>query len=134
MEIVGISGKKYRWNPSKAGKRKTSGLHLRCRELLKQIYPTDPVCEEVFLPGCSSKLYVDFYLPVRKKLIEVQGEQHYKPVSFSKDSIDASGGRLAFLRAKARDAEKVEWANLNKLTLITLPFNETEKWKELICE
>lgn len=132
MEVIGISGKKYRWNPSKAGGRKTSGLHLKCRLLLKQIYPSDPICEEVFLPGCSSKLYADFYLPIRKKLIEVQGEQHYKPTIFSKNSIDASGGKLAFLRGKARDAEKIEWAELNRLTLIALPFDEIEKWEELI--
>lgn len=132
MEIFGINGKKYKWLPNNGTGRKCSKLHKSCRDLLKQIYPTDPICEEVFLPGCSTKLYADFYLPVRKKLIEVQGEQHYKPTLFSKNSTDATGGKIAFLRAKGRDNEKIEWAAINKLELVCLPFNEIDKWEDLI--
>ena len=132
MKVVDFDNREYNWPPSGHevnldDRRKRSELHLRTRALLKALYPTQQVLEEVPLPG--TKLTLDFYLPQRKVCIEVHGEQHYKFVAHY------HGDRLGFLRSKANDNKKIEWCRLNNLRVVELPFNESDdEWREKIID
>ena len=131
MKIKGLDGKKYSWSfygqmPDISDERKRSSLHIRARTLLKSLYPVDRILEEVHLPG-SGGLYADFWLPLRNKIIEVHGEQHYKFIPFF------HGTQINFLSSRANDNNKIEWCSVNGITLVELPFNESdEQWKSRI--
>lgn len=129
-KVVDTKGKTHSWNlvghqVNLDDIRPRSALHRRARAILKQMYPTDNILEEVPLPG--ERLTFDFYLPLRKMAIEVNGEQHY----FQTDHFHAS--RADFLKGRANDARKAEWAQLNNISLICLPYNEDDdEWKRRI--
>lgn len=131
MKITGLDGKEYSWSPAanQAAKSGCSSYHAKARELLKELYPFDRILEEVTLPGSNTKLrksvlFVDFYIPNRSLLVEIQGEQHFEKNSFfHKDS-------MAFYKGQSRDRDKIEWASINGLTLISLNYDETEEqWR-----
>ena len=130
MSIVDLSGRGHPWPPQghEVGfndKRNRSSLHLRCRELLRQMYPTQPILEEVPVPG--ERLTCDFYLPFRKVVIECHGEQHYK------FSAHFHGDRRSFTQSRNRDQRKIDWAHLNNLSVAVLPFSEDDdEWRERI--
>lgn len=108
--------------------QKKSDLHLQARTLLKTCFPTLQILEEVPIPIRRGEvLYLDFYLPLNKKCIEVHGEQHYKFVQFF--HVD----RMGFAKHKKRDKEKKEWCELNNLKYIELPYDlSVEEWKDRI--
>ncbi len=104
--------------------RPRSSYHLRARELLARLYPLDRRLEEVHLPG-SDGLYVDFFLPGRRLMVEVHGEQHYNRTSIFHETM------LDFWKGQARDRKKEDWAILNHLRLVELPCHESvELWTE----
>ena len=131
MKIKGLDGKTYSWSfygqmPDISDERRRSALHLRARNLLKEMYPVDRILEEVYLPG-SYGLYADFWLPLRNKIIEVHGEQHYKFIPFF------HGTMINFLSAKTNDNNKRQWCELNGIIEVELPFNESDnQWKSRI--
>jgi hypothetical protein len=93
--------------------------HERARKLLEKLFSLDRRLEEVTLPGTGS-LRADFFLPARKLVAEVHGRQHYEFVPhFHKD-------RLGFMRAQARDRQKREWCELNNITYVELPDDESD--------
>lgn len=128
MKVLGLDGKFHIWsllNHRVLGDdvRPRSELHLKARALLKRLYPTEPLLEEVFLPG-SLGLFADFYLPKRGMVVESSGEQHYRYVSHFHQN------KAGFAQSQKRDANKCRWCELNKLTLVELPYNEDiEQWK-----
>lgn len=133
MKIIGLDDKEYSWNLSSASKSDASRskLHIRARDLLKDIFPYDVIHEEVTLPGSKSKirktlLYADFFLPARKLIIEVNGQQHSEHVKFFHDT------KHDFYKAKLRDRDKQNWCELNNIALIQLEYNEIDNWKEQI--
>lgn len=98
-----------------------SSLHESSYELLKSLYPTHKLCEEVYIPELDG-IFLDFYLPTISLVVEVQGAQHYKfNKFFFKSTID-------FNKAIRRDEIKKEWCELNNLILVELLYNES------ICE
>jgi hypothetical protein len=105
-----------------------SSLHLKAGELIHECFPTLQVLEEVPVQVRRSEtLYLDFYLPLNKKCIEVHGEQHYTFSRFYHHNL------LGFMRHKKRDQEKAEWCSINGIEYIELPFNEDiDKWKSRI--
>jgi hypothetical protein len=108
-------------------KRKTrakSAPHQKALSLLLEILPGVVIFEEVTLPGCG--LYLDIFLPSISLAIEVHGKQHYEFVPFFHKT------KADFLLARKRDRDKLEWCNLNDVTLVTLPHDEEDKWKNLI--
>lgn len=123
MHVHDLSGRSHSWVlknhiPKFSDTRPRSQLHLTAREILKDIYPTDPILEEVPIPG--EGLYFDFYLPMRKVAVEVHGEQHFSYNSFfHREPKD-------FLRQRKNDITKREWCILNSITLVELPYNETQ--------
>tara|TARA_Y100000310_G_scaffold289698_1_gene316296 strand:+ start:450 stop:851 length:402 start_codon:yes stop_codon:yes gene_type:complete len=128
MKITGLDGREYPFPPS--GKMPAdndtvvrSSLHLQAREILRRLYPTDRLLEEVSLPGTGG-LVADFYLPNKKTVVECHGEQHYNFVRHF------HGSKLNFLRSKRNDARKEEWCVLNNISLIELPYNEDKnEWE-----
>lgn len=130
MKVKDLSGRTHSWNlvgytPDKNATTKKSEPHINTRNLLLQEYPTDPILEEVPLPG--EQLFFDFYLPRRKTAIEVHGEQHFKFVRFFHGDI------AGFLRYKANDTRKSEWCSLNGIKLIILKDSETiDEWRNTI--
>lgn len=137
MKVRGINGKEYVWNLSKYDifyddTRKRSKYHIRARNLLKEIYHSYRILEEVKLPGSTalnrkSVLYIDFYIPSIKLGIEVHGEQHYEFCPFfHKNMAD-------FLKSKARDEDKIEWCNINDINIVILNYKESDdEWRQRI--
>lgn len=131
MIVRDLDGNTQRWSlvgNIKNNRLNQSSLHKSAFALLKDIYPTIPILQEVTIPLRRSEvLFLDFYIPLLKKVIEVHGEQHYKFVAHYHSNA------LGFIRHKKRDSDKKEWCELNGLEYIELPFNENlEQWKNRI--
>jgi L-lactate utilization protein LutB len=131
MTVIDLDGNISNW--SLLGKIKNlrnnqSSLHKKTLELLKEIYPTIQILQEVSIPlRRHETLYLDFYLPMLKKAIEVHGEQHYKFVAHYHNNA------LGFIRHKKRDSDKKSWCDINNIEYIELPYNENiEQWKQRI--
>lgn len=132
MKITSLDGREYKLNLAKYiyklndGKQRSS-LHKAAISLLKSIYPSDTICEEIFLPGCNSKLYLDLFLPLRNLAIECDGVQH------EIFNVHHYKSKLEFARAKRRDAEKTELLELNNITLVRLNYNESiDEWRDKV--
>jgi hypothetical protein len=137
MNVLGINGKSYVWNLSKYDvfyddKRKRSKYHLKARSLLKDLFNSYRILEEVKLPGSTlphrkSVLYLDFYIPSIRLAIEVHGEQHYEFNAFFHKS------KADFLKSLARDDDKINWCELNDIRLVILKYSESEdEWRKRI--
>ena len=131
MKVVGLNGVLHNLKFGKYYGRKSSNaskLHKEARILLKNKFPVNIILEEVILPGSSDKrnLSADFFIVDLQLIVEVHGEQHYKFNSLYYKTMSD------FYQAKRRDRDKKEWADINGITLIVLPFNEKDKWEGLI--
>lgn len=131
MQVVDLDGNVNKWqligNIAHGTQQNKSSLHLKARELIKQCFPTLQILEEV--PICVRKnktLYLDFYLPLPKKCIEVHGEQHYKFNRFFHHTT------LGFIRHKKRDQAKKDWCELNNIDYIELPFDQIDTWSQIL--
>jgi hypothetical protein len=131
MKVIGLNGKTYPWNPvgkaSQISRENISSHHLRARALLKNIYRTERILEEVALTGTSPVLFADFLVPLYNLIIEVHGIQHYEHVPLFHPT------KRDFLQAKRRDEIKRSWCELNNFTYIELPYWEGDlEWKKRI--
>jgi hypothetical protein len=130
VKVTDFKGKQWTFPPNGHmpkldDTRKRSDLHLRARAILRSMYPTQRVLEEVSLPGTGLK--ADFYVPRLKMIVETHGEQHYKYVPHFHGSIEG------MMLARANDSKKKDWCDLNNITYIELPFDKTDdQWKEII--
>lgn len=80
------------------------------------------------LIGDSKPLFYDFYLPDHKILIEYDGIQHSKAVSFF-------GGEDSLLKRKKYDLIKIKYAVNNGFKLIKIPYSVDKYFEEaLFCE
>jgi hypothetical protein len=137
MKVVGINGKEYAWNLTKYNvfndsKRPRSKYHIRAKALLKEIFHSYRILEEVKLPGSTAKhrksvLYLDFYIPQINKAFEVHGQQHYEFIPFfHKNPAD-------FAMALGKDQDKADWCELNNINLTVLKYSESdEEWRKKI--
>lgn len=71
------------------------------------------------------KLSYDFYLPDYNKLIEFQGEQHFRPVNIF-------GGEKQFKIQKEHDIRKKNYAKLHNITLIEICYYEIDKIDDIL--
>ena len=134
MKVIGFDKRSYNINFSKASHKSfrdnKSAYHTRARELISKIFPFEIVYEETTLPGSRTRgtglLYADFIIPKLHIMIEVHGEQHYK---FSKFFHKTKKG---FQEHKRRDLKKIEWCELNEITMIVLPFDKEEEWPKIL--
>lgn len=112
---------------SKGSSLNKSALHLEARNLIKKLYPTMQILEEITIyPKKNEVMYLDFYIPLLKKCVEVHGEQHYKFIPFYHNNI------LSFVKAQKRDRDKKEWCSINGIDYCELPFNQTQNWESII--
>ncbi len=131
MVIQLLDGTSINWKPhlqKHSSAEKRSSYHLVARQLLKDIYPTMQFLEEINIPiQPKLNLYLDFYLPLLRLAVEVQGQQHYK---FSPHFHETNRD---FIHQKMLDKKKISWCELNDIKLIELPYNEDiEQWKNRI--
>lgn len=131
MKVVDFNGREYNFPPSGYvpdldDTRKRSELHLEARAILKRLYPTQRVLEEIPLPGI--RLFADFYVSHRNVIIEVHGRQHYEYVAHF------HGSRAGRIQSIQRDNKKIEWCDLNNIPLIVLPYNDRENWEQTITD
>jgi hypothetical protein len=127
MQVKDLDGNSSNWqligNISHGSVQNKSSLHLKARELIHECFPTLQVLEEVPVNiRRSETLYLDFYLPLIKRCVEVHGEQHYKFNRFFHNTP------LGFIKHKKRDQEKRDWCELNGIEYIELPFDNIEEW------
>lgn len=125
--VRGLDGREYTWNltgyrVALNDTRERSSYHLQCRQLLRELYPTIIICEEVPLPGTSS-LRLDFYVPQLKLAVEVQGEQHFQP------NRRFHRTQFAFAEAQKRDGDKERWCRINGVRLVSLRYDERGRWR-----
>jgi len=136
MKVTGFDGmehvltfKRFRENSRRDNK---SSHHLRARELLSELFPYEKIYEEVTLPGSKTistgLLYADFLIPNKCIIVEVHGKQHYEYCQHFHKT------KAHFAKARKRDKKKIEWCELNDFTIITLPYNEEQQWKNLITD
>lgn len=134
MQVKLLDGSSQNWQLTgyyaHANMDQKSSFHLIAREALKKQYPTLQILEEVTVPLRKSEVvYLDFYIPLLKKAIEVHGEQHYKFIPFYHSN------QLGFLKSQKRDREKKEWCELNGIRYVELPYSESvEEWTERIIK
>jgi len=137
MKVIGLNGKEYAWNlngysVAANDERKRSKYHLRARKILKELFHSYRILEEVKLPGSTPKhrkgvLYLDFYIPQIMLAIEVHGKQHYEYTPFFHKT------KADFILAKSKDEDKIEWCELNNIDLITLKYSDNdEQWRQQI--
>lgn len=124
MRVTGLDGREYSWNPHGytplgSDPRPRSSLHVRARSLLLTRFPSEPILEEVPVPG--SRLFLDFYLPGRKLVVEVQGRQHFEFVPHFHRT------RLGFIQSRMRDEHKRGWCLDAGLSWVELSHDETDE-------
>ena len=129
MKVRGLDNKEHSINLALYIKQRTgcSSLHLKTRQILKEVFPLEQILEEVPLP--STRLFADFFIPSKDLIIEVNGEQHYKMNSFHHKN------KMSFYKGQKRDRTKEEWCILNGIELIVLSYEETEdEWRTRIIK
>jgi hypothetical protein len=131
MLVTDLNGEQYEWKMKgkevRIDKRPRSSLHKTAREILKDRFPTLVLLEEVPIKvGRRRTLYLDFYLPLRRTAIEVQGEQHFKFSSLYHSSASD------FRKQVGNDNDKSEWCEINGIDLVIFAFNNQDDWGSLI--
>jgi len=127
MVVYDLDGNSHKWSilgNTKNTRSNKSSLHKNACSLLSQVYPTLTILQEVPIPLRKNQvLFLDFYIPLLKKAIEVHGEQHYKFVAHYHSNA------MGFMKHKKRDHDKQEWCESNGIEYIELPYNEdVEQW------
>jgi hypothetical protein len=119
MEMLDVHGRlvdvhtnegRYPLKPKGKSKLQTQVQH----KLVKK-WPLYTVLEEFKVPG--SRLTVDFFIPVLKLVVEVQGKQHKEHTDFF------HGDRLfskKFVKQKQNDMIKAQWAASNGFSLVEI--------------
>lgn len=105
--------------------RPRSAPHKRARALLAVLFPSYLGFEEVSVPG--TRLRLDFVIPGKRLVVEVQGQQHYSyNPHFHKNKAE-------FLRSLARDRQKADFCGANDLTLVRLNHSESDdEWRHAL--
>jgi hypothetical protein len=132
MKFKGLDGKDYDFNivPYIKNSTNSSQLHQRCRKILHKLFPLEPICEELTLPGTKigashQPLRADFFIPNLKLVVEAHGQQHYTYNSHFYQN------KLEFFKAKSRDNDKRRWAEINGFIIIELSHNDSdEQWEQ----
>jgi hypothetical protein len=126
MRVIGLDDREYIWSLKlRSETENKSQFHLRCRYLLKDLYPVHVILEEVYIPG--SRLYLDFYASQLRLAIEVHGEQHFNYTPHF------HGSERDFMLARHRDQDKIRWCEINNISIVVLPhWEEDNVWRERI--
>lgn len=118
MKVKDLSGKEHHLDVRastykiKSEKASKSKIQYACGQLIKKKFPLDVILEEVAIPG--EKLYIDFFLPVKRIAFEIQGNQHDEYVPFF------HGSPKGFEESQTRDQRKLRWCEINEIQLFTV--------------
>lgn len=107
----------YKWklDTIKKDEENVSGPHKKARELLKNKYPTLLILEEVQIQVKRNKyLYLDFFLPLIKLAVEIQGTQHSCYIPFFHKNVNK------YIQGNINDNLKKSWADLNNIEILYL--------------
>jgi len=134
MKTIGTDGRTYIIDPSKnivsESAESKSALHVKARKIIKKCFPYSKTYEEVILLGCNGiggkPLRTDFLTPDIRVMIEVQGQQHYRYVKHFHNS------KAGFDIYKKNDEIKLEWAKINSISYIALPYDQVKTWENII--
>lgn len=133
MKVIDLEGNQVNWKMegvigANAIMRSRSKLHIRCRDILYEMFPAMQIAEEVLVNvRPTSRQFFDFYINKIKLVIEVNGQQHYKF-----NSLFHSTPR-DFLYQRKLDNDKREWCAINNISIVELPYNEgDEAWIQRI--
>jgi hypothetical protein len=87
---------------------------------------------EVKFADCVDKkaLPFDFYIPHHNTLIEVQGEQHYKPIDFAGRGVEWAKEQLK--NTQRRDKIKHDYCKAKGINLIYIPYWEYDNIGEIL--
>lgn len=126
VEVIDLDNNKTRIklvNGSLTGK---SSYHIKARNLLNDLFRGFIILEEVSLPIRRGEiLYADFFIPLLRIGVEIDGSQH------TKFNLFFHKNKIGYLKAKKRDRDKEEFYTINNIKLIRLSYNETEdQWKK----
>lgn len=104
--------------------RPRSTYHLTARKILKSLFPTAQILEEVPINlRWNQKVHIDFLINQFKIVVEVHGQQHYKFTPMFHASAQD------FIKQKKRDNDLKEWCVINNFTYIELKYDESpEEW------
>lgn len=80
----------------------------------------------------TRKLPFDFYLVDQNMLIEVDGEQHYKPVNFG--GISDEKAQKNFEITQYHDKIKTEYCQQHKINLLRIPYWERKNMEKIIID
>lgn len=129
MKVKDLDYKEYKINLSgytvyANEARPRSTYHVNARNILKNLFPTAQILEEVPINlRYNQKVFLDFFIPQFNIVVEVHGEQHFKFTPMFHANTQA------FLKQKMRDRDVIEWCEINNITYIELHYNEkTEEW------
>lgn len=83
--------------------------------------------EQKIFNNCKYKSHLkfDFYILSHNMCIEYNGEQHYRPFRFEKDS-------KTFKIRKIRDDIKIEYCNKNNINLLIIPYWDFKKVENIL--
>ena len=126
MIVSSVDGKKSKWKMEVVEKTNQSQLHKNARILIENIFKTAQIKEEVQIEVKKNKrLYLDYYLPLYRLAIEINGKQHSSYSDFF------SKNPLNFIKQKINDKLKQDWCELNNITLIRLNYSEEpHEWRQ----
>lgn len=95
-------------------------------------FRTEVMFENCRGPVSGRRLKFDFYIPTRNLLIEFDGEQHFKPVSFGASPESA---QARFEMQVVRDKAKDDFARESGILLIRLRFDDKpDVWQKRLLE
>lgn len=95
-------------------------------DILKEqniIFEKEKTFENLINPETNYKLRYDFYLPGYNRLIEFDGEQHYKYKTY----ISSWNNKENFEKTQQNDIIKNNYAKEHKISLIRIPYTQRDK-------
>lgn len=107
-----------RWRRKGMGKSR-SKFQANVGEILAERFPYCHILEE--FPCLGEGLYLDFFIPIKKLAIEVQGQQHLKFNPFFHKTI------ADFRTQQLNDKRKEEWCAANEIRLIKIHWGEKKE-------
>ena len=117
-----LNEEEYIWHIRSRPRKDASKLHKQAKKTIKKVLKNRLIMEEVEFKILKYKsLYLDFFVPLINLAIEVHGKQHFVYNNFHYKN------KLDFARAKYNDQLKIEWCELNDITIESLNYDETEK-------
>lgn len=107
MKLKDINGRETSINHKNSDAPYKSNIQAECGAIIQDFFPFENLWKEFTIPG--SRLSIDFLLPRRKLVVEVDGRQHDEYVAH----FHGHPGKKGFAESKKRDTMKEQWCSEN---------------------